>query len=86
MKRTLADRDSGFSSRGQDQVHQQPAEVKASFRRGPEEEEEAERLQALRLQRRKRTKPQDWINMTFYQYRLMNVIGAGTFGEVRHDS
>lgn len=59
-------------------------EVQAAFlERGAEEEEEAERLRELRALRRKRTKPQDWINMTFHQYRLMNVIGAGTFGEVR---
>lgn len=47
-----------------------------------EEADEAERLQNIRSIRQKRTKPQDWISMTFHQYRLMNVIGSGTFGEV----
>lgn len=82
MKRTLSERDGGYVSRGQDQSKHQLGEGKALFRRRPEEDEEAERLQALRATRQKRTKPSDWINMTFHQYRLMNVIGAGTFGEV----
>lgn len=56
-----------------------------SFGRGntAEEAEEADRLQAMRAARQKRTKPQDWINMTFHQYRLMEIVGTGTFGEVR---
>lgn len=52
---------------------------------GLEQAEEAERLQSVRSARQKRTKPQDWISMTFHQYRLMNVVGSGTFGDVSNE-
>eukprot|EP00752_Nemacystus_decipiens_P009556 g8536.t1 len=46
------------------------------------EGEDADRLRALRSQRRKRSKPEDWISGTFHQYDISGVVGAGTFGQV----
>lgn len=47
------------------------------------EGEDADRLRALRSLRRKRSKPEDWMSGTFHQYDISDVVGAGTFGQVR---
>lgn len=83
MKRTAAERDS-FTLGMQGRVLDPLSDSRFSARRAsPElEGEDAERLQALRSMRRKRTKPEDWMTGTFHQYDISDVVGAGTFGQV----
>lgn len=84
MKRTAAERDA-FALRMHEQILDPLSDSRFSARRAsPElEGEDAERLQALRSMRRKRTKPEDWMTGTFHQYDISEVVGAGTFGQVK---
>lgn len=84
MKRTAAERDA-FALGIQGRILDPLSDSRFSTRRAsPElEGEDAERLQALRSMRRKRTKPEDWMTGTFHQYDISDVIGAGTFGQVK---
>lgn len=83
MKRTAAERDA-FGSRLHERVSPPVGDMKGGVRRAnPElDGEEAERVKAMQSLRQKRTKPQDWTTNTFHQYTVLNVIGAGTFGQV----
>lgn len=87
MKRAAAERNP-FDSRSRDRVSPLMGDTKgnAGRRASPElEGDDAERLQALRSQRQKRTKPEDWMSGTFHQYDISDVVGAGTFGQVGVD-
>lgn len=93
MKRTIADRDY-FDSRAHGRsspslIDRFPPAVGTSQldRRDTLQlegkGEDADRLRDLRSLRRKRSKPEDWMSGTFHQYDISDVVGAGTFGQVR---
>lgn len=83
MKRTAAERDA-FGSRLHDRASPTVGDMKGGIRQAnPElDGEEAKRVKAMQSLRQKRTKPQDWTTNTFHQYTVLNVVGAGTFGQV----
>ena len=83
MKRTAAERD-GLQLWTHDRALSSLGDSKGSVRRASTEleGEDAERLQAMRSLRRKRTKPEDWMTGTFHLYAISDVVGAGTFGQV----